>query len=162
MNLIVAIDNNRGIGCDGDLLFSIPEDMRFFREKTMGKVVVMGNLTLKSLPKSQPLPNRTNIVLSRSETEIDGAIVCKSVEELLEEVKKHDPDDVYVIGGQYVYEQLLPYCRRAYITKVNAVAAADRTFPNIDEMSEWELASESPARTHGGLEYVFAEYVNKS
>ena len=160
MNLIVAVDNDWGIGCDGKLLFDIPEDMEYFRTKTAGKTVVMGLATLQSLPGSKPLRNRTNIVLSLDGTPIYGAIVCNSIEQVLSEAQKHNPDDVFIIGGESVYTAFLDYCSRAYITKVNAVRTADRFFPNIDEQDNWKLASESDVRTHGDLTFTFCEYVN--
>jgi dihydrofolate reductase len=162
MNLIVAVDNNRGIGYDGKLLFSIPDDMAYFKKTTAGKVVVMGLATLRSLPKSKPLSNRTNIILSHEGTPIEGAIVCGSVEQVLSEARKHAPADVFVIGGESVYAALLDYCTRAYITKINAAVKADRYFPNIDERENWALESESETRIYEGTEYKFTEYVNKT
>ena len=111
MNLIVAVDNNWAIGNKNKLLVSIPNDMKHFREETTGKVVVLGRKTLETFPQGQPLKNRTNIILSRNaKHEVKGAITVHSVEELLEELKKYDDGDVYVIGGDSVYKQLLPYC----------------------------------------------------
>jgi dihydrofolate reductase len=159
MNVIVAVDNNWGIGCQNKLLYSIPEDMQFFKEKTDGKVVIMGLLTLLSLPNSKPLKNRVNIILSDKEVSAEGAVVCSSVEQVLTEAAKHNPDDVYVIGGQSVYETFLPHYTRAFITKVNASAEADRFFPNIEKLDGWELVSESEVKNHGGLEYKFCEYI---
>jgi len=160
MNLITAVDKGFGIGCDGELLFSVPEDMQHFKRLTENKIVIMGNCTLKSLPKSQPLKKRTNIVLSRGETKIEGAVICNSIEQLFNQIKKYNPDDIFVIGGQFVYEQLIDYCTRAYITRIDSNLKADRFFPNIDDMAHWKLQSESPIKTHDGLSYVFTEYIN--
>ena len=117
MNVIVAVDDNWAIGMQNKLLVSIPADMKFFRETTMGKVVVMGRKTLESFPGGQPLKKRTNIVLTRDKQyQVKDAIVVHTVEELLEELKKYDEKDIYVIGGETVYRQLLPYCKVAHVT----------------------------------------------
>ncbi|MCL2638464.1 MAG: dihydrofolate reductase [Oscillospiraceae bacterium] len=160
MNIIVAVDNNWGIGCKNDLLYSIPEDMQFFKDKTNGKVVIMGLNTLMSLPGSKPLKNRINIILSHEDTKAENAVVCRTVEEVLTEAKKYNPEDVFIIGGQMIYELFLPHCERAYITKVNAGEQADKFFPNVDKMNNWRLEAESEAKTHDGLEFRFCEYVN--
>ncbi|MCL2370704.1 MAG: dihydrofolate reductase [Firmicutes bacterium] len=161
MNTIVAVDEKWGIGCDGKLLYDIPEDMKFFREMTDGKVVVMGLTTLKSLPNSKPLKNRVNIVLSydKDEVLVDPIIVCHSIEELLKEVKKYKPEDVFVIGGQAIYRQLLDYCDTAYITKVKSTKKADTFFPDVDKLNNWTLESKSEEKEHNGLKYVFCKYV---
>ena len=100
MNLIVAVDKNWAIGNGNKLLVSIPQDMKFFRETTMGKVVVMGRKTLESFPGGQPLKKRTNIVITGDRNyDVKDAIVVHSIEEALEELKKYDQDDIYVIGG---------------------------------------------------------------
>ena len=127
MKAIVAVDKNWGIGKNNDLLFSIPEDMKFFRETTKGKVVVMGSNTLKSLPNGNPLKNRVNIVLSKT-VKRDDCIIVNNVEQLLETVKLYNPDDVYVMGGAMVYKTLLPYCSEILVTKVNADGFADVFF----------------------------------
>ena len=102
MNLIVAVDNQWAIGCRGKLLNSIPEDMKFFRETTLGKAVIMGRKTLESLPNGMPLVQRTNIVLSRNKDfYVKGAIVVHSVEEALKAVSDFDSDDVYVGSGPW-------------------------------------------------------------
>ena len=126
MNLIVAVDENWAIGKDNKLLVSIPSDMKFFRETTTGKVVVMGRKTLESFPNGLPLKNRTNIVLTRNrDYQVKDAIVVHSVPELLVKLDKYSSEDVYVIGGDSVYQELLPYCDVAHVTKINHVYAAD-------------------------------------
>jgi len=118
MKAIVNVDKNWGIGNDGDLLQFIPADMKFFKENTIGNVVVMGRTTFDSLPGKQPLKDRTNIVLTKNKSfQNDGVIVLNSVEEVLKEVTKYSEDEVYIIGGEMIYKQLLPYCKEAYITK---------------------------------------------
>ena len=111
MNLIVAVDDNWAIGNKKQLLVSIPADMKFFRETTIGKVVVMGRKTLETFPSGQPLKKRTNIVLTRDKNyKVKDAIVVHTMEELLEELKKYDEEEIYVIGGETIYRQMLPHC----------------------------------------------------
>lgn len=159
MNLIVAVDKNWGIGYQNKLLVSIPEDMKFFRSETSGKVVVMGRKTLESFPNGLPLKNRTNIVLTKNPSyQVKGATVLHSVEEVLEEVKKFPPEDVYVIGGDSIYKAFLPYCKVAHVTRIDHAYEADAYFPNIDEMPEWELTGESEEKTYFDLEFTFCRY----
>lgn len=159
MNLIVAVDKNWAIGKDNKLLVSIPQDMKFFRETTMGKVVVMGRKTLESFPGGQPLKKRTNIVITRDKNyEVKDAIVVHSVEEALEELKKYPSEDVYVIGGDSIYRQMLPYCHVAHVTKINHAYEADTYFPNLDEKSEWAVTGVSDEQTYFDLEYEFVRY----
>jgi len=163
MNLIVAISRNWGIGCENKLLFRISEDMRRFRAITTGKVVVMGHSTFKSLPGGQPLGDRTNIVLSRNAALfIPGVIVCNSIPALFAEIEKYDANDVFVIGGGIIYNDLLSHCHKAYITKIDATLEADTFFPNIDEMPQWKLVEESARKERDGLGYKFCVYENTS
>ena len=162
MNLIVEVDENWAIGKDNKLLVSIPSDMKFFRETTTGKVVVMGRKTLESFPNGLPLKNRTNIVLTRNrDYQVKDAIVVHSVPELLVKLDKYSSEDVYVIGGDSVYQELLPYCDVAHVTKINHVYAADSWFPNLDETGEWEITGESEEQTYFDLEYTFVRYEKK-
>ena len=159
MKLIVAVDRNWAIGKDNKLLVSIPDDMKFFRETTTGKVVVMGRKTLESFPNSKPLPNRVNIVLTRdAKYEAKGAIIVHSKEELNEELKKYNSDDIYVIGGESIYRMMLDECDRAFVTYVDYSYDADTYFPNLDEMSDWKLAQESEEQTYYDIEFYFRTY----
>lgn len=159
MNLIVAVDKNWGIGYRNKLLVSIPEDMKFFRSETSGKVVVMGRKTLESFPNGLPLKNRTNIVLTKNPNyQVKGAVVCHSVEEILEELKKYPTEDVYVIGGDSIYRQFLPYCNVAHVTRIDHVYEADAFFPDIEKMPEWKLTGESEEKTYFDLEFTFCRY----
>lgn len=159
MNLIVAVDRNWAIGKDNKLLVSIPDDMKFFRETTTGKVVVMGRKTLESFPNSKPLPNRVNIVLTRdAKYEAKGAVVVHSKEELNEELKKYNSDDIYVIGGESIYRLMLDECDRAFVTYVDYAYDADTYFPNLDEMNDWKLAEESDEQTYYDIEFYFRTY----
>ena len=159
MNLIVAVDKNWAIGKDNGLLVSIPADMKFFRETTIGKVVVMGRKTLESFPGGQPLKKRTNIVLTRDKNySVKDAIVVHNIEELLEELKKYEQEEIYVIGGESIYRALLPYCNLAHVTKINHAYAADTYFPNLDEMEDCEITGVSDEQTYFNLEYEFVRY----
>ena len=152
MNVIVAVDKNWGIGKDNKLLVSIPSDMKFFREETMNKVVVMGRKTLESFPNGLPLKRRTNIVLTKDRNyKVKDAILVHSVEELMEELKKYDSEDIYVIGGDSIYRQLLPYCDVAHVTKIDYAYEADSYFPNLDEMSDWTVERTSEELTYFDL-----------
>lgn len=162
MNLIAAADKNWGIGYKNKLLVSIPSDMKFFRETTTGKVIVMGRKTLESFPNGMPLKNRTNIVLtSNKDYRVKDAIIVHTLEELHKELEKYNSDDIYVIGGESVYRRLLPYCDTAYITKIDHAFQADTFFPNLDEMENWEMTQVSEEQTCFDLEYMFTKYENR-
>lgn len=110
---------------------------------TTGKVVVMGRKTLESFPNGLPLKNRVNIVLTKNQNyQVKGAIIVHSVEEVLEELKKYDSEDVYVIGGEQIYRQMLPYCDTAHMTKIDHAYEADAYFPNLDEKEEWKITGD--------------------
>lgn len=159
MKAILSADKNWGIGYQNRLLVSIPSDMKFFRQTTTGKVVVMGRKTLESFPNGMPLKNRTNIVLTGNKGyHVKDAVIVHSKEELMEELKKYDTDDVYVIGGESIYRMLLPYCSTVYVTKIDQAFQADTFFPNLDEMDEWVMTEEGEEQTCFDLEFVFTKY----
>ena len=162
MNLIVAVDKNWAIGYQNKLLVSIPEDMKFFRNETTGKVVVMGRKTLETFPNGLPLKNRTNIVLTRNpDYKVKGAEVCGSVEEALELISAYPPEDLYIIGGDTIYKQFLPYCDTAHVTRIDHAYMADAWFPNLEQDPEWELTGESEEKTYFDLEFSFCKYERK-
>lgn len=162
MNLIAAVDNNWAIGCKNQLLVRIPNDQKMFRQMTTGKVVVLGRKTLETFPQGLPLANRTNIILSKSaDYKVKDAIVVHSVEELLEELKKYDSEDVFIIGGDSVYRQMLPYCDTAHITKIDHVYEADSYFPNLDKDESWEVTADSEEQTYFDIAYSFVKYERK-
>ncbi len=162
MILIAAVDRNWGIGKDNSLLFRIPADQRFFRETTTGKVVVMGRKTLESFPGGAPLKNRTNIVLSGNPSyEKKGVTVFNDTESLMKEIEKYPKDSVFCIGGAAVYKELLPYCDRALITKVEEAYEADAYFPDLDKMEDWEVTEVSEEQTCFDLVYHFMTYERK-
>lgn len=159
MKTIVNADKNWGIGIGDKLLNHIPADMKFFREKTTGNVVVMGKTTFLTFPGQKALPNRVNIVLTTDpEWSAENVIVCHSLEELFEQLKRYDTNTVYVIGGSKVYEQLLPYCDTAYVTKVETDKPADRFFPNLDETDGWVLFDNGEEHEHNGIKFRFTIY----
>ena len=162
MNIIAAVDKHWAIGNRGKLLVTIPDDQKLFREETKGKVIVMGRKTLESFPNGLPLKNRTNIVLTgNKDYKVKDAIIVHTIEELLEEIKKYPSDQVYCIGGDSVYKQLLPYCDIAHVTKIDFAYEADSHFPNLDEDDEWEITGESDEQTYFDLEYQFVKYERK-
>lgn len=161
MKTIVAVDLNWGIGCRGSLLQHIPEDMKFFKQMTVGKVVIMGRETFESLPGKEPLKDRINIVLSKNECFINEKItICRSLDELFQEIKKYNSDDVFVIGGESVYTQLLPYCTEAYVTKIKSQYVADKYFINLDKEKVWELVSSGDQKNYNNIQYRFIKYDN--
>ena len=162
MKAILAADKNWGIGYNNRLLVSIPSDMKFFRQTTTGKVVVMGRKTLESFPNGLPLKNRTNIVLTANpDYDVKDAVIVHSKDELLEVLKKYNEDDIYVIGGESVYRMMLPYCDTVLVTKIDRAFQADTHFPNLDEMEEWTLTEESEEQTCFDLEFRFTKYERK-
>lgn len=161
MKAILHADKEWGIGKNNDLMFSIPLDMKFFRETTINKVVVMGNNTLKSFPNGNPLKNRINIVLSRTQSRGD-CIVVKSIEELFVELKKYDSNDIFVIGGASIYKMLLPYCSEVLVTKVDAIGGADTFFENLDNNKNFELIFESEPVETNGYTIKFTTYKNSN
>ena len=161
MRAIFHADREWGIGKANGLMFSLPKDMKFFRETTKGKVVVMGLNTLKSFPNGQPLKNRINIVLC-PEGDIEDVITVHSLNELLQEVQKYPEDDVFVIGGGSVYRALIPYCTQVLVTKVDSVGGADVFAPNLDEDPAFRLIAESEAEEDNGYTIRFCTYQNIS
>ena len=156
MQAIVAVSQSWGIGKGGDLLFRLPSDLRRFKAMTTGHTVIMGRKTLDSLPGGKGLPHRRNLVLSRqSDFAPDRAEVIHSVDDIL----KTAEDDAFVIGGQQVYEQLLPYCARVYVTKVLADPEADAFFPDLDKLPGWKVASAGEMLTENGLSFQYVEYI---
>ena len=156
MKLIVAANKNWAIGKDNDLLCHLPGDLKYFKERTTGKTVVMGRKTLESLPGGKPLPKRTNIVLTRDENfEKEGCIILHSIEELLE---KYGQEDLMVMGGAEIYTKLLPYCDTCYITEIDKEFEADKHIPNVSIDPAFEKVWESEEQVENGISYRFVEY----
>ena len=161
MNFIVAVTKNYAIGRKNQLLFHLPSDLKFFKETTMGKVVIMGDRTYLSLPK-RPLPGRTNIVVTLDKDfKAEGAIVVFNLKELFEKVKEYNEEDVFVCGGASIYNQLAKYCHKAYITKIDKVVEdADTFVTNIEELPNWKKISSTPTQTENGLDFRFEIFEN--
>ncbi|MGM9619784.1 MAG: dihydrofolate reductase [Oscillospiraceae bacterium] len=159
MIAIVAAAENWAIGKEGQLLFSLPSDMRRFRTLTSYMTVVMGRKTLDSLPGGKPLPRRRNIVLTSRSAPIEGAETVGSVEELLRLVAEEPPEEVYVIGGGQVYAQLLPYCDKVLLTRVYASPEADAFFPDLDADPAWRVAGQSEMLEENGIKFQFIDYI---
>ena len=159
MNVIAAVDRKWGIGNKRQLLVQIPADQKLFRQETTGKVIILGHRTLETFPQGMPLAGRTNIILSRDpDFKVKGADVVHSMEELMEELKAYDSRDVYVVGGESVYQQLLPYCDTAHLTMIDHTYEADAHFPNLETDEEWVQTGESDEQTYFDLAYTFVKY----
>jgi len=159
MNCIVAVDKNWAIGNKNELLISIPSDQKYFRQLTTGNVVILGRKTLAGFPGGRPLKNRVNIMLTKSEdVSVEGATVVNSVEAAIEEAKKYPEAEIFVIGGESVYRQFLPYCDKAYVTFIDREFAADTFFPNLEEDEEWEMTEESDEMTYFDSPFTFRVY----
>ena len=156
---IVHADKEWGIGKGNGMMFSLPNDMKFFRETTMNHVVVMGGNTLRSFPNAKPLKNRVNIVLSRGQVR-DDCVIVRSYEELFKAMKDHENEEIYVIGGGEVYRELLPYCEEVLVTKVDAVGGAEVFFPNLDENPDFQCVDEGEPVDDNGLTIRFTRYKN--
>ena len=152
MRAIVAIDEQWGIGKEGKLLFTIPEDMKHFKDITINHIVVMGSNTFESLPGMKALPSRENIVLS-SIKEYQNVINIKNFKASLDYLRDIPGEEIYIIGGGKVYLQFLPF-----VNKVKAIYHANTFFPNLDEKEEWKCISQSEWKESGGYQYCFCVY----
>ncbi len=163
MDIIVAVDEKWGIGKDGNLLQRISADMKNFRGKTTGNVLVMGRKTLESFPNQKPLPNRVNIVLTTNQTyEAEGVVLCHDLADLPKVLEPYAGKQVFVAGGGSIYAQLLPQCEKAYVTKIYHTYPADTTFPNLDENPHWELAEKGEVQEENGVKFSFDIYEKKN
>ena len=158
---IVHADKEWGIGKDNDMMFSLPADMKFFRQTTLGHTVVMGGNTLRSFPNGNPLKNRVNIVLSRGQVR-DDCVIVRSYDELFAELKRRKEEEIYIIGGGEIYKALLPYCDEALVTKVDAIGGASVFFPNLDDDENFTLVYESEPIEDNGHTIRFTTYKNEN
>ena len=158
---IVHADKKWGIGKNNDMMFSLPKDMKFFRETTSGHTVVMGGKTLRAMPNGKPLKNRVNIVLTRGQV-TENCVTVRSFDELKAELKARKDKEIYIIGGGEIYKALLPYCHEALVTKVDAVGGAEVFFPNLDELKEWKCAYSSESLESNDYKIKFTTYENLS
>ena len=160
ISAIVAVDNNWGIGFNGDLLEHIPEDLKYFKELTSGNTVVMGRKTWDSLPK-KPLPNRHNLVITKDPSiyELTNEVQFYTLRQIEVLMLKNKNENHFVIGGGQIYEKLLPLCDRVYVTKIfKDHDQVDTYFPNLDESDEWAPAMQSALHTNKDLTYQFWQY----
>lgn len=159
MKIIVAVDEKWGIGKEGKLLCHLSDDLKYFKEKTTGKTIVMGRVTLEGFPGKKGLPNRRNLVLSHDENFFaEGAETISSEEELWSALSGESTDDVFIVGGAKVYEAFLQYCDTCYVTKIYEDFDADRFFPNLDENDEFSCTELSDVLEDNGIKYQFMEY----
>ncbi len=157
---IVAVDKKWGIGKNNNLLFHLPEDMKFFKQTTSGKVIVMGSNTLKSFPGGKPLPNRRNVVLYPGGEKRDDCEIVDSLNELKEVLIKYRDEDIFVVGGAMFYKTMLLFCERVLVTKVDADGGAEVFYPNLDENADFKQISASEPIETGGFTIRFTEYEN--
>lgn len=160
MELIVAVYDNWGIGVGGTQPVALSADRRFFRQTTKGAAVIAGRRTIDDFPGRKPLPGRLNIALSRTLDTLEGFTVCHTAEEAVEAAK--EAERAFIIGGGSVYRQLLPYCERAYVTKVHCCPQSDTYFPNLDEDENWELESVLQSGEENGIVYEMCLYKRKN
>ena len=159
MELIVAVYDDWGIGKDGTQPVALSADRKFFRETTRGAAVIVGRKTVEDFPGQKPLPGRENILLTRQNLVLEGFTVCNSPEEAAEKAK--NAEKVFVIGGGSIYRQMLPMCRRAYVTKVHCTPESDTWFPNLDAASDWQLQEVLMSGEENGVAYEMCLYVRK-
>lgn len=160
--MLVAADANWAIGCKNQLLVSIPNDHKTFRQMTEGKVIVLGRKTLATFPQGLPLQNRTNMILSGNPSfSVKGAQIMHSLEELLAALGGYPDEDIYIVGGESVYRMMLPYCDTVHVTRIDHAYEADAYFPNLDKLPEWEIAEESEEQTYFDIPYTFVRYERK-
>lgn len=157
MNLIAAADKNWGIGYKGELLCHIKEDMKFFRETTEGKCVIMGKSTFLSLPGQKPLKNRKNIILTTDKNfQVQGAEICRSFEEAAKKAREEFAEkDIFIIGGERVYNENLDYCDTAYITKIEKIFEADKHLKNLESLDNWQVQEEKEVVCESGIKIIF-------
>lgn len=156
MELIVAVYDDWGIGCEGTQPVALSADRKFFRETTRGAMVIAGRRTIGDFPGKKPLPGRVNVALTRSDITIPGFTVCHRPEEAMKLAKS--AQRCFVIGGGSVYKQMLPYCDAAYITKVHCTIPCDTYFPNLDELEDWYVAEELLSGEENGIGYEMLLY----
>ena len=159
MELIVAVYDDWGIGRDGTQPIALSADRTFFRETTRGSLVIAGRRTIDDFPGKKPLPGRINVALTRQNMEIPGFTVCHSPAQVLELAKNYER--AFVIGGGSVYRQMLPYCDRAYVTRVHTTPESDTFFPNLDEDPQWYLAETLQSGEESGIFYEMLLYKRK-
>lgn len=161
MNVIVLADAQWGIGCQGEQMVYLTQDLKRFKELTQGCTVVLGRKTLATFPQGKPLKNRRNLILSHNNTTVvEGAEVFSSIDSLLSAITPEET--IFIIGGAQVYQGFLSHCTKAYVTKVRANFPVDCYFPNLDENPDWVLREESEVICDQGVEFTYCTYVQKN
>lgn len=159
MELIVAVYDDWGIGCEGTQPVALSADRKFFRETTRGCAVIAGRRTVADFPGGKPLPGRINIVLTRGNPDLPGFVLCHSPQEAAKIA--NEAERAMVIGGGSVYRQMLPMCDTAYITKVHCTIPCDTYFPNLDQDPTWELVETLQSGEENGIAYEMCLYKRK-
>lgn len=159
MEIIVAVDENYGIGKDGDLLAHLSPDLKRLKSMTVGNIIVMGSKTYMSFPK-RPLPDRENLIITRHPEEYPGMKCFTSVEEFVKYAETAGKP-IFVLGGGSIYEQLLPYCNKAHLTKILHSFEADTFFPDLDSSPDWEIESEEEIITTEKYPFRYVTYIRK-
>ena len=158
ISAIVAVDNNWGIGYNGNLLEHIPEDLKHFKELTTNHVIIMGRKTWDSLP-NKPLKDRLNVVISHSLPRFLGPMAFSISMREAQVRMQDDETEYFVIGGGSIYEQLLPFCNRVYVTKIyKDYDSVDTYFPNLDELDNWQVSECSDIKQYKDISYQFLTY----
>lgn len=159
LNLIFFVDKNWNIGVKGDMLYKTQKDLDHFKEITYGQVLVMGRKTLEALPGKNGLEGRTNIVLTRNKDyKAENIIFVESIDALEKELEKHN-EEIFLIGGGNLVNQLFSHCTYAYITKMDySFDVFDTSIPNLDELENWEIVKEEEAFNDGRFQIKFIEY----
>lgn len=162
MTIIVTMDKNQGLSCKGKPLVAIPADYRFFQEKTKGKVVVMTEKMLESMPGGKATGGRTNFVLVKSSKFKEPRVQAFSdIEDLRKRLLDFDSRDIYILGGQPLFDEFLNDCDEIHATWVDYSYEADSFFPKLDEKMGWKIAEKSSEQTYYDLEYYFIRFVRK-
>lgn len=158
ISMIVAAAANNVIGADNQLLWHIPEDFRYFKQKTTGNPVIMGRKTYDSI--GRPLPNRTNIVISRNpDLKIEGTISASSLSDAISKAQQTNPAEIFILGGGTIYEAALQIATRVYLTRIHKNYIGDTKFPELIP-TQWQQVSETPGVECDkiGIPYTFYEY----
>lgn len=160
---IACVDSNFGIGYNNKLLFNIKDDLEYFKSLTTDSIVIMGRKTWDSLPK-KPLPNRVNIVVTNNPLDDNRAtyVTLDAIKDYLNIHSSKTSNNIFIIGGESIYKELLPYCERVYLTKVcERAEEVDAYFPNIDTDTKWTLDLYTPIKEENGTLYFFNIYNRK-
>lgn len=162
MKIIVTMDKHWGLSWKKQPLVRIPADYRFIQEETASKVVVMTREFLDSLPGGKPIVGRTNLVFSKTPGfSLPGIKVFKHVDDLREEFLKFSNDDIYILGGQPLFDEFIDECREIHATWVDYSYMADSFFPDLTKKCEWKLAEKTQEQTYYDLEYYFLRFIRK-